>query len=177
MDLFDLFAGTESWHTKQLLEAARGLSDEQLDRPLKNPVHVVPWDTPDQSVRQILDRIVLTKEVWTAALTGGKLPDTRPEATATQTPATMLERLEKTDADFQKVFGGVRDRGAWTDTFVDKLCEPPETFTFGGMFTHVITFNAYRRLIAMDALRRLGAKISGSGCPMDYERVLAEVPR
>ena len=177
MDLFDLFAGHETWHTKQLLEAARGLSDEQLDRPLKDPVHVVPWDTPDQTVRQILDRIVLTKEVWTAALTGGELPDIRPEATATQTPSTMLERLEKTEVEFQKVFRGVRDRGAWTDTFIDKYCEPPETFTFGGMFAHVITFNSYRRLIALDALRRLGAKISGSGCPMDYERVLAEAPQ
>lgn len=177
MDLFDLFAGHETWHTQQLLAAARGLTDEQLDRPLKNPIRVVPWDTPDQTLRQVLDRIVLTKEVWTAALTGGELPDIRPEATARQTPATMLERLERTDAEFQKVFRGVRDRGAWTDTFVDQYCEPPETFTFGGMFAHVITFNSYRRLIAMDALRKLGAKISGSGCPMDYERVLAEAPR
>jgi AraC-like DNA-binding protein/uncharacterized damage-inducible protein DinB len=172
MDLFDLFAGHETWHTRQLLEAASALSDEQLDRPLNNPVHVVPWETPDQTVRQVLDRIVLTKEVWTAALTGGEIPDTRPEATAKQTPANMLERLERTDIEFQKVFRGVRDRGAWTDTFIDKYCEPPETFTFGGMFAHVITFNSYRRLIAMDALRRLGAKISGTGCPMDYERVL-----
>jgi len=177
MDLYDLFAGHETWHTKQLLEAARGLSDEQLDRPLKDPIHVVPWDTPDQTLRQILDRIVLTKEVWTAALTGGAMPDVRREATARQTPASMLERLEKTDAAFEKVFRSVRDRGAWTDTFVDKYCEPPETFTFGGMFAHVITFNSYRRLIALDALRGLGAKISGSGCPMDYERVLAEVSR
>jgi AraC-like DNA-binding protein/uncharacterized damage-inducible protein DinB len=176
MDLFDLFAGNETWHTKQLLEAARGLNDEQLDMPLKNPVQVVPWDTPDQTLRQILDRIVLTKEIWTAAFTGGELPDMRPETTARQTPATMLARLEKTDAEFQKVLSNVRDRNAWTDTFVDKYCEPPETFTFGGMFAHVITFNSYRRLIAMDVLRRLGAKISGWGCPIDYERVLAEAP-
>jgi hypothetical protein len=127
-------------------------------------------------LREILDRIVRTKEVWTAALTGGELPDISPAATASQTPETMLERLQKTDTEFQKIFRGVRDRGTWTDTFVDKYCEPPETFTFGGMFAHVITFNSYRRLVAMDALRRLGAKIQGSGCPMDYERVLAEAP-
>jgi AraC family transcriptional regulator len=177
VDLFDLFAGHETWHTQQLLEAARGLSDEQLDRPLNNPVKVVPWDRPDQTLREILDRIVRTKEVWTAALTGGEMPDTSPEATASQTPRAMLDRLQKTDAEFQKIFQGVRDRGTWTDTFVDKYCEPPETFTFGGMFAHIITFNSYRRLIAMDALRRLGAEIAGSGCPMDYERVLAEAPR
>jgi AraC-like DNA-binding protein/uncharacterized damage-inducible protein DinB len=176
MDLYDLFAGHDAWHTQQLLEAARGLSDEQLDRPLKNPITVVPWDTPDQTLRQILDRIVLTKEVWTAALTGGALPDVTTAATARRTPAAMLERLQKTEAGFQKIFRGVRDDGTWTDTFVDKYCEPPETFTFGGMFAHVITFNSYRRLVALDALRRLGVEMKGSGCPMDYERVLAETP-
>ena len=174
MDLFDIFAGHDTWHTEQLLQAARSLSSEQLDCPLKNPVKVVPWETPDQTLREILDRIVRTKEVWTAALTGGPLPDTSPAATASQTPETMLERLQKTDAEFQKILRGVRDRGTWTDTFVDKYCEPPEAFTFGGMFAHVITFNSYRRLLALDALRSLGARIKGSGCPMDYERMFAE---
>ena len=173
MDLFDLFAGHDTWHTEQLLEAARGLSGEQLDRPLKNPVHVVPWETPDQTLREILDRIVRTKEVWTAALTGGALPDLTPGAAATQTPEKMLERLRKTDAEFQGIFRGVRDRGTWTDTFVDKYCEPPESFTFGGMFAHIITFSSYRRLLALEALRSMGATIAGSGCPMDFERVLA----
>jgi len=175
MDLFDLFAGHDSWHTEQLLEAARSLSDEQLDRPLKNPVTVVPWDTPDKTLRQMLDRIVRTKEVWTAALTGGAMPDTSAAVTASQTPEMMLARLKKTDGEFQKILRGVRDRGTWTDTFVDKYCEPPESFTFGGMFAHVVTFNSYRRLLAQDALRSMGARIQGSGCPMDYERVLTEV--
>ena len=67
----------------------------------------------------------------------------------------------------------VRNRSAWDDTFVDALCEPPETFTFGGMFAHVITFNAYRRMLAMDALRRLGVKVEGFGCPMEYVASLA----
>jgi hypothetical protein len=34
--------------------------------------------------------------------------------------------------------GDVRNRNAWSDTFVDALCEPPETFSFVGMFAHVI---------------------------------------
>lgn len=177
MDLFDLFAGHDSWHTEQLLEAARTLTAEQLDRPLKDPVQIVPWETPDQSLREVLDRIVLTKEVWTAALTGGEFPEMSAAATASQTPEMMLARLKKTDAQFQKIFSNVRDRGTWTETFIDKYCEPPETFTFGGMFAHVITFNSYRRLIALEALRKLGANIQGSGCPMDYERVLADAPR
>ena len=32
MDLFDIFADQESWHTRRLLERAKTLDDEQLDR-------------------------------------------------------------------------------------------------------------------------------------------------
>jgi hypothetical protein len=49
------------------------------------------------------------------------------------------------------------------------LCEPPETFTFGGMFAHVITFNTKRRLTALDALRKLGVNVEGFARPMEYE--------
>jgi AraC family transcriptional regulator len=45
----------------------------------------------------------------------------------------MLARLEKADGGFHGVLTHVRNRSAWEDTFVDGLCEPPETFTFGGM--------------------------------------------
>ena len=65
----------------------------------------------------------------------------------------------------------VRNRRSWDDTFVDALCELPETFTFCGMFAHVITFNAYRRMLAIDALRRLGVKAESFGCPSDTSRV------
>jgi AraC family transcriptional regulator len=34
MDLFDRFAGNDSWHTRRLLEYAGTLTDEQLDRTL-----------------------------------------------------------------------------------------------------------------------------------------------
>ena len=50
---------------------------------------------------------------------------------------------------------------------------PPETFTFAGMFAHVITFNAHQRLLALDALRRLGLEVDGSGCPTEYESSVA----
>ena len=174
MDLFDIFSGQESWHTRRLLDLAKILNDEQLDRPLQNQVKVFPWDGPDQSLRQLLERMVQTKEAWAAALTGGSVPlfDTAPPED--RTPSAMLARMEKADAAFHSVLTDVRNRGAWEDTFVDALCEPPETFTFGGMFAHVITFNAYRRMIAIDVLRRLGVKVEGFGCPMEYVASLAK---
>src|ERR1041385_3696574 len=33
MDLFDRFAGNDSWHTRRLLQYAETLTEEQLDRP------------------------------------------------------------------------------------------------------------------------------------------------
>ena len=174
MDLFDIFSGQESWHTRRLLDLAKTLNDAQLDRPLNHKIHVFPWDGPDQSLRQLLDRMVQTKEAWAAALTGGSTPLLDNAPPEDRTPSAMLARLEKADAAFHSVLTDVRNRGAWLDTFVDALCEPPETFTFGGMFAHVITFNAYRRMVAIDVLRGLGVKVEGVGCPMEYVESLAK---
>jgi AraC family transcriptional regulator len=168
MDLFDIFSGQESWHTRRLLDLSKTLNDEQLDRPLNGQATVFPWNGPDRSLRQMLDRMVQTKEVWAAALTGGGMPAMDNAPPEERTPPAMIARLEKADAEFHSVLTDVRNRSAWEDTFVDALCEPPETFTFGGMFAHVIIFNAHRRMLAIETLRRLGVKVEGFGCPEEY---------
>jgi hypothetical protein len=78
-----------------------------------------------------------------------------------RSPQAMLQRLEKTDAELHRILSDVRNRSGWDDTFVDALCEPPETFTFGGVFAHIMTYNAHRRLMALDALRQLGVQTEG----------------
>lgn len=168
MDLFDIFSGQESWHTRRLLELAKTLNNEQLDGPLKDQVKVFPWQGPDQSLRQMLDRMVQNKEVWAAALTGSSMPAMEDAPAEDRTPSGMLARLKKADAAFHSVLADVRNRSAWEDTFVDALCEPPETFTFGGVFAHVIIFNAHRRMLAIETMRRLGVKVEGFGCPEEY---------
>ncbi|HLI84136.1 MAG TPA: helix-turn-helix domain-containing protein [Bryobacteraceae bacterium] len=175
MDLFDLFAGTESWYTRRMLEHAGKLNDEQLDRPVKGTMKLFGWCEPDKSVREILERIVQTKEAWTAAITGGEMPvwDVPKEG---RTPQALLARFEKVEAAFHSALSQIRDRGAWDEPFVDALCEPPETFTFGGMFAHVITFNSARRLAALDAFQQLGVPMEGMGCPMEYEASMGVGP-
>jgi AraC family transcriptional regulator len=165
MDLFDRFAGYETWHTRKLLEHARQLTDEQLDRPIATP-ELLPWHEPERSLRELLDRIVFTKEVWTAAMTASKLPELKRRLS----PAEMLARYDEADGEFQRLLCAVDSRGGWDDTFVDELCEPPEEFTFGGMLTHLITFNSYRRLTAASLLRSLGVDNVGFGDPIEYER-------
>jgi len=70
MDLFDRFAGNDSWHTRRLLEYASTLTEEQLDRPLPTVVELLPWREANKTLGQLLENIVFTKEVWTAALSG-----------------------------------------------------------------------------------------------------------
>jgi AraC family transcriptional regulator len=168
MDLFDRFAGYETWHTRKLLEHASRLTDEQLDRPIATP-ELLPWHAPERSLRELLDRIVYTKEVWTAAITGAPLPETSRRLS----PAELLARYQQADSEFQRVLCNVRARGEWDDTFVDELCQPPETFTFGGMLAHVVTFNSYRQLTAAAVLRGLGVEDVGFGDPIEYERQAA----
>src|SRR5260370_42160596 len=96
------------------------------------------------------------------------MPTMDDDTAAERTPSALLARIDSADAKFQRVLTDVHTRGAWEDTFVDALCEPPESFTFGGMFAHVITFNAYRRMLAIEALRCMGVRVEGFGCPMEY---------
>ncbi|WP_213803703.1 helix-turn-helix domain-containing protein [Granulicella sp. dw_53] len=172
MDLFDRFAGNDSWHTRQLLEYASTLTDEQLDRPLPTVVELLPWRESNKTLRHLLENIIFTKEVWTAALSGADMDINGPPASQ-RTPQAMLQRLEKTDTEMHRIFTNVRNRSAWDDTFVDALCEPAETFTFGGVFAHIMTFNAHRRLMALDVLRQLGVQSEGFGDPMEYEESVA----
>jgi AraC family transcriptional regulator len=173
MDLFDRFAGNDSWHTRRLLERAGTLTEEQLDRPLPSVVELLPWRESNKTLRQLLENIIFTKEVWTAALSGTEMDVNSGTPASQRSPQAMLQRLEKTDIELHRIFTDVRNRSSWDDTFVDALCEPAETFTYGGVFAHIMTFNAHRRLMALDALRQLGVEIEGFGDPMEYEESVA----
>lgn len=172
MDLFDRFAGNDSWPTRRLLEYADTLTEEQLDRSLSTAVELLPWRESNKTLRQLLENIVFTKEVWTAALSGGSMNVNGPPK-AQRSPRAMLQRLERTDAELHRILGDIRNRSGWDDTFVDALCEPAETFTYGGVFAHIMTFNAHRRLIALNALRQLRVQTEGFGDPMEYEESVA----
>src|SRR6202171_1873748 len=118
MDLFDRFAGNDSWHTRRLLEYAGTLTEEQLDRPLPTVVELLPWRESNKQIRQLLENIIFTKEVWTAALSGAEM-DVKGPPKSQRSPQPMLQRLEKTDAEMHRILRDIRNRSAWDDTFVD----------------------------------------------------------
>ena len=125
---------------------------------------MLPWRESNKTLRQLLENIVFTKEVWTAALSGADMADMNgtPKTQRSHRKRCCKDSKKKTDAELHRMLqGDIRNRSAWDDTFVDALCEPAEVFTFGGVFAHIMTFNAHRRLMALDALRQLGVQTEG----------------
>lgn len=159
-DLIDRLIEHDRWLTDRLFERAKELTDAQLDTELR-PGHVVlDFDGPETTVRQMLERLIWTKEVWIAAITGREFP-------------TGIARPGQVGEEFQMLVRGIRDRGEWDDVFVDALCDPPQSFTFGGAIAHVITYSAYRRQVLLDALIELGVTDVEPGCPIEWERLRA----
>lgn len=167
MDLTDRLLDHDLWLTRRLLEKATTLSDAQLDALLVKPEQPVPFDVVEQTLRDVLRRIVFTKEVWVAAVLGRTLP-----ATEDNSAAGLLRRMEAAFGEFRALVQRVKAENLWDAEFVDMICEPPERFTYGGMIAHVVTFAAYRRTVALQALERLGVSDLGYGDPIEWEETV-----
>lgn len=168
MDLTDRLVEHDQWLTARLLERAAGMTDEELDREIRPGHQVLSFDGPEPSVRAMLDRLVWTKEVWVAALTGSDFP-AEPDLNI---PA-LRRRLSTAGDAFVAAVRDVRERDGWDDAFVDALCDPPQTFSYGAVVAHVLTYSAHRRQVLLEALRELGVSDLEPGCPIEWERLQA----
>src|SRR5205085_4694286 len=125
------------------------------------------FDAQAPTVRSMLSRLVWTKENWNASVAGRAVPERGDDS------IEGLRRRQRVAAEeFAGLARGIRDRGEWDAGFVDALCDPPESFTFGGMIAHVLTFSAYRRQVLVKAFKELGIEDLGLGDPVEWERSL-----
>ena len=165
MDITERLIAHDLWLIDQLLGRAASLPAEALDRTLDLGQTNVE-EVADPTLRGLLDRLVFTKETWTAGMTGRPIDEDKRETSI----AGMRTRLAVIGPDFQAVVLGIRERGDWDAAFIDASCDPPETFTYGGAIAHVVTFSAYRRELAIGALRSLGVTDLDYGDPIAWER-------
>ena len=70
-----------------------------------------------------------------------------------------MPRFERAALGFERLAKRIRDRGAFDDAFVDALCEPPQSFTYGGVLAHVLSYGAVRREALASVLTELGAEV------------------
>jgi AraC family transcriptional regulator len=147
--------------TRELLAAAATLPAAELERPLRPGFVAVWFEGEEPSAAMMAERLVFTLEVWVAAITGQPVPE--------RSPDDLLRRFDRAARDFERVARAIRDRGAWDDAFVDALCEPPQSFTYGGVLSHVLSYGAVRREMLAGVLAELGAPVSSSGDPIEWE--------
>ena len=145
---------------RELLTLAAALPRAELERPLRPGLVVVWFEGEEPSAALMAERLVFTLEVWNAAIAGEPVPDGQGE---------LLPRFERAAHTFARLARGIRDRGAWDDAFVDALCEPPQSFTYGGVLAHVLSWGAVRREALAGVLRELGAPPASTGDPIQWE--------
>lgn len=165
MDLTDILMQHDLWLTRRFLEKARSLSDAQLDEPLAGIGNPLSFLGDDKTLREMLHRLVSTKERWMDSVHGreeNENPDKSVEG--------MLKRLDASFGEFAALTRKVRDENLWASSFMDMVCEPPETFTYSGMIAHVVTFSAYRRTAVIEAFEHFGIEDFVNGDPIEWQR-------
>jgi len=167
MDITDRLIDHDMWLTRRMLERAKSLTEEQLDKPVAAPQNPLPFESPEGTLREALNRLVYTKEVWLAAVGRRPFPEE-----PNKSVSAMLERLDSAFVEFAEVVHQVRDENRWDEVFVDMSCEPQESFSYGGMIAHVITFSAFRRSAALKILEKMGVNDLGYGDPIEWERAI-----
>lgn len=160
---FDLSERLVSHHVdrvRELLDAAGTLDPAALSRTMRPGLVIVPYDGEEATAGQMAERLVFAVEIWTAAIEGETfpVPDSGP----------LIPRFEKVIPRFIRWTRSTRDRGAWNDAFVDALCEPPQSFTYGGVLADILTFGVVRRETLAAVLTELGAGV-GPADPISWE--------
>jgi len=72
---------------------------------------------------------------------------------------SMRERLDSEGGRFKQRAAELVEDGRLDETFVNATCDPPETFSFGGVLAHVLTFAAHRRTLVTGALISAGVDV------------------
>jgi len=137
--------------TRMLLEATKQIPEERYREVRLEGWQVVVFEGPEESLAQLLERLVFTKEVWVASITGADFPDRNKNDLG-----SLIERHEDAAAAWLSVVRDIDRRDAWADRVVDALCDPPESFVLGGIVAHVLTHSAGRRTLVRRLLREDG---------------------
>jgi hypothetical protein len=103
----------------------------------------------------------------TAAIGGREFSTERNRSIAGQ-----QARLAAVHDQFSALVRRIRDRNQWDDAFVDALCTPPVSFTFGSVIAHIVTAGAIRRQMVIGALRDLGIADVETRDPIEWERMV-----
>ncbi len=162
MELLTRMVEHHVWLVGELVDRCARLTPEQLDAPVDISVDGVD---DDPTVRSLLARLVGQMAMWDASM------HDRPydiDQERSWDLGEIRSRLTTIGPVFLDQVREIAADGRLDETFVDTTCEPPETFTYGGMVAHVLTFAAHRRVLVLGALSDAGITDLGAGDPMHW---------
>jgi AraC family transcriptional regulator len=167
MDLLVKMVEHHVWLVGELVDRATRLDGtEQADLGLDTPIEISVDDGDDvASLRSLLSRLIGQMHMWNCAIANEAYDW---DLEIDESPADMRSRLDHVGPIYLGHIREVCEQGRLDETFVDALCDPPEVFTYGGMIAHVLTFAAYRRTLAVQALDAAGIGDLGYGDPMRW---------
>jgi AraC family transcriptional regulator len=135
--------------------------DDALDRSIELSTEGIDRDP---TLRRVCDRLVGQLEMWVGALEGSdRVPVDRDSSRA-----GLRRRFGAAGPRFRELLVPALQQGRADETFLDATCEPPQTFSYGGVLAHVLTFSAVRRTLAIGALESNGVNDLGAGDPMAF---------
>lgn len=164
MDVLVRMVEHHVWLTGEMIDRAARLSTADLDQPIELSIEGV--DSRPLTLRRQLDRLVWQLEMWLAAVDDE--PFTFPEPGRAEALPQIRERHQAAGPRYAAMVRRLHDQGRFDETFVDSTCTPPRVFTYGGMVAHVLTFAAYRRVLAIGALENAGVTDLSNGDPMHH---------
>lgn len=162
MKLLERLIEHHRWSMHRILDGCRDLSEQQLDSEMATQCPF-PWHECNETLRRLLTMNVGFARPWLEAINGEKL--SYDETTIDGLHAGLDQNCD----DFSKMAASLEAEGRWDMTFVDALCEPPEVFSYIGVVGHLVTFNAYRRVLLINELKNLGITGLGFGDPIEYD--------
>jgi len=150
------------WLVGEMIERASKVDDAVLDRPIE--INVEGIDT-EPTIRKLLSRLVGQMNMWVNVIGG------RPysfEVERHESVEDMRRRLDAVGPAFLDEVRRVVDGDRLDETFIDAQHEPVETYTYGGLIAHVLTFAAHRRILVLGALESAGIPDLGNGDPRKW---------
>jgi AraC family transcriptional regulator len=123
MDVLVQMLDHHLWLVGEIIDRTARLDDTVLDQRIELSVEGIDRDP---TLRSVTGRLVGQMEMWVAALEGG----TRMPSDGDTAARGMRRRIEAIGPRFRDLVVTPLQEGRAGETFVDAICDPPETFTY-----------------------------------------------
>ena len=146
-EIRDLFSYTE-WANERILETLRGMSEEQLTRPIESSF---------PSIRETLAHIVMAEWVWLRRWKG-ESPTEWPEWADLRSLDAITGHLRAIEAERRELLESLTDDELHRDLSYRSIKGDPFSNPLVGLMQHMVNHSTYHRGQLTTMIRQAGGK-------------------